>query len=182
MKHLTLGRLARKVGLARASLLYYEAIGLLRPACRSTAGYRLYGEAEIARLETIRRFREAGLSLATIELMLRQEGGASARILERHLLHLNDEVAGLRARQQRLATLLAQPAFQEGRPPRDKAQWVALLRQSGFDDHDMWQWHAAFENDDPASHAAFLRSLGLPEKEVAAIRRHSRAFPAPMRS
>jgi hypothetical protein len=49
-KFLTLGHLARTYGLARASLLHYEAMGLLVPACRSAAGYRLYGQAEIDRL------------------------------------------------------------------------------------------------------------------------------------
>ena len=60
---LTLGRLARATGLARSSLLHYEALGLLQPRARSDSGYRLYGEAEVQRLQAIRRYREAGLSL-----------------------------------------------------------------------------------------------------------------------
>ena len=34
--------LAREFGLSRSTLLYYNRIGLLRPAGRSMAGYRLY--------------------------------------------------------------------------------------------------------------------------------------------
>ena len=54
-KKLTLGRLARATGLARASLLHYEALGLLVPQTRSAAGYRYYGDAELERLRSIRR-------------------------------------------------------------------------------------------------------------------------------
>ena len=39
---LTLGKFARRVGLARSSVLHYESLGLLAPAGRSAAGYRLY--------------------------------------------------------------------------------------------------------------------------------------------
>lgn len=67
---LTLGRLARATGLARSSLLHYEALGLLKPLARSEAGYRLYGEAEVERLQHIRRYREAGLSLEAIQQLL----------------------------------------------------------------------------------------------------------------
>lgn len=63
MSYSTLGQLARDSGLARASLLHYEALGRLLPATRSARGYRLYGKREIERLRDIRRYREAGLTL-----------------------------------------------------------------------------------------------------------------------
>ena len=39
---LTIGQLARRVGLRPSALRYYEAEGLLRPSDRTEAGYRLY--------------------------------------------------------------------------------------------------------------------------------------------
>ena len=173
MKRMTLGQLARSTGLARSSLLHYEALGLLRPAGRSAGGYRLYGEAEIERLQAIRSYREAGLSLAAIGELLEKHPGGTAQLLERQLFELNAEVARLRAQQKRLATLLAQPELRDSRRPRGKAEWVELLRKAGFDDDDMHRWHAEFEADAPETHAAFLRSLGLSEKEIAKIRRWS---------
>lgn len=173
MKRMTLGQLARSTGLARSSLLHYEALGLLRPAGRSAGGYRLYGEAEIERLQAIRSYREAGLSLAAIGELLEEHPGGTAQLLERQLFELNAEIARLRAQQKRLATLLAQPELRDSRRPRGKAEWVELLRKAGFDDNDMHRWHAEFEADAPETHAAFLRSLGLSEKEIAKIRRWS---------
>ncbi|MBX3604896.1 MAG: MerR family transcriptional regulator [Piscinibacter sp.] len=169
---LTLGHLARATGLARSSLLHYEALGLLRPLARSEAGYRLYGDAEVSRLQAIRRYREAGLSLEAIgRLLQRPEADRPAALLEQRLLALSDEVRRLREQQQGLARLLAMPEFHAQRRARGKAAWVALLQQAGFSDEDMRRWHAGFEAGAPAEHAAFLRSLGLSRAEVASIRR-----------
>jgi MerR family transcriptional regulator, thiopeptide resistance regulator len=171
---LTLGRLARATGLARSSLLHYEALGLLTPLARSDSGYRLYGEAELQRLQAIRRYREAGLSLAAIQgLLSRPQAGGPASVLEQRLLAMSDEIQRLREQQQQLARLLAMPEFQALRHARGKADWVALLRQAGFSDADMRRWHADFEAAAPEQHQAFLASLGLPPGEVAAIRRSS---------
>jgi len=185
---LTLGQLCRQVGLARASVLYYESLGLLIPLARSAAGYRLYGEAQLERLRTIRRLREAGLTLADIGARLGGEGAPAPRrrddpvaLLERRLLGLCDEVERLRDRQRLLARLLALPDFRTRPQRHDKAAWVALLRRAGFDDAAMNRWHVAFEHDDPEGHAAFLRSIGLSGDAVDALRRASRtndALPA----
>jgi MerR family transcriptional regulator, thiopeptide resistance regulator len=169
---LTLGRLARATGLARSSLLHYEALGLLKPLARSEAGYRLYGEAEVQRLQAIRRYRDAGLSLEAIRhLLSRPQAKGPASLLEQRLLALSDEVRRLREQQQELARLLAMPEFEALRRARGKADWVALLRQAGFSDEDMRRWHAGFEAAAPEQHQAFLQSLGLSAAEVAAIRR-----------
>ena len=168
---LTLGRLARATGLARSSLLHYEALGLLAPQARSESGYRLYGAAELQRLQAIRRYRDAGLSLAAIQQLLAQPPATGpAGLLEQRLLALSDEVQRLRGQQQGLARLLAMPDFHTQRRARCKAAWVALLRQAGFSDADMRRWHADFEAMAPEQHEAFLRSLGLSPAEVAAIR------------
>lgn len=168
---LTLGRLARATGLARSSLLHYEALGLLQPLARSEGGYRLYGVAEVQRLQAIRRYRDAGLSLQAIQSLLsRPHSDGPASLLEQRLLALSDEVQRLREQQQGLARLLAMPEFHARRRARGKADWVALLRQAGFSDEDMRRWHAVFEATAPAQHAAFLQSLGLSAAEVAAIR------------
>lgn len=174
---MTLGQLVRASGLARASLLHYEALGLLVPAGRSPAGYRLYGEEALERLSTIRRFRDAGLSLAAIQELLsaRQDTTGPAALLEARLLGLSLEVERLRAQQKLLARLLAEPGFRDGHPCQGKDAWVALLRRAGFGEEDMLRWHVGFEADDPDGHAAFLRSLGLAPDEIAEIRRMSKA-------
>jgi DNA-binding transcriptional MerR regulator len=177
-RKLTLGRLARDVGLARASVLNYERIGLLQPAGRSPAGYRWYGEDEVERLRSIRRFREAGLSLAMIRELLKPCAAARpapAALLEARLLELCQEVERLRTQQQLLARLLATPVFRKEHRCNDKAAWVAMLRRAGLNEVQMHAWHVSFEADSPKQHAAFLRSLGLGARAIEKIRRWSRA-------
>jgi DNA-binding transcriptional MerR regulator len=174
----TLGRLARETGLARASLLNYEALGLLVPAERSAAGYRLYGPTEIERLQLIRRYREAGLSLTAIcELCLhaQRRHTAPAALLENRLLDLSREIERLRVQQRLLARLLASPQFLDVKLRASKRQWTRMLQQAGFTENEMRMWHECFETDAPSEHRAFLKSLGLGQAEIAAIRRWSKA-------
>lgn len=41
---LTVGRLTKKFGLSRSTLLYYDSIGLLTPAAHMKGEYRTYGQ------------------------------------------------------------------------------------------------------------------------------------------
>jgi MerR family transcriptional regulator, copper efflux regulator len=70
MKPLTIGRLARKVGVNLETVRYYERRGLLPKPPRSTSGYRLYPAEATRRLRFIRRAQELGFSLAEIRELL----------------------------------------------------------------------------------------------------------------
>ncbi len=65
-----IGQLARVSGVTAKTLRYYDEIGLLRPATRTAAGYRLYGDEAAQRLRFMRRARGLGLSLADIGAVL----------------------------------------------------------------------------------------------------------------
>nr|MBA3523153.1 MerR family DNA-binding protein [Geodermatophilaceae bacterium] len=53
----------RRTGLSRKALRLYEEAGLVAPATRTQAGYRLYDAGGLQRLELIRRARALGLHL-----------------------------------------------------------------------------------------------------------------------
>lgn len=58
-------QVAARTGLTKRTLRYYEEIGLLDPQTRSEGNYRLYSEADLARLERICRIKNTlGLTLA----------------------------------------------------------------------------------------------------------------------
>lgn len=84
--------LGRRFGLSRSTLLYYDRIGLLRPSGRTQADYRLYMQEDLARLERICFFREAGLSLSEIACLLENAGNDSL-VLERRLREIGLSVA-----------------------------------------------------------------------------------------
>lgn len=170
---LTITAFARRFNLSRSTLLYYDRIGLLKPASTNEAGYRLYGERELARMERIETFRNAGLPLNAIrEILDGESGGRVEEALERQLASLNDEITRLRAQQKLVVQLLGRDGPAGRRV--DVAQWVAMLEEAGVDKAGRRRWHTAFERDAPEAHREFLQSLGLSEREIADIRRRSR--------
>lgn len=174
MSHYTIGQLAKRAGLSRSTLLYYDRIGLLSPGERSPAGYRLYDQADLARLERIRTYRAVGLSLEHIRNLLEVDSSDTlTQALETRLVTLNCEIQALREQQRLVIDLLGQvPALVQGRV-MDKATWTALLREAGLDDAAMHRWHEAFERAMPEAHQDFLESLGLEPAEVTRIRQLS---------
>jgi DNA-binding transcriptional MerR regulator len=67
---LTIGQLAKRAGLRPSALRYYEAEGLLEPAGRTEAGYRLYDATSVNTARLIRRAQRLGFSLAEIRALL----------------------------------------------------------------------------------------------------------------
>lgn len=170
----TIGQVARRYGIARGTLLHYDGIGLLCPRRRSAANYRLYEASDLARLEKIRHYRSAGLSLDAIAELLAREGEGLRATFEQRLFAINREIQQLREQQALILQLLQSDCGSFDSPLVDKSLWVALLRQAGLDASGMRRWHAAFERVAPLAHQAFLESLGIAAEEIAAIRDWSR--------
>ena len=66
MSTYTIGEIAEHSGFSASSLRYYEGIGLVEPASRTDAGYRLYDDHSINRLAFIARAKQLGCSLEEI--------------------------------------------------------------------------------------------------------------------
>lgn len=49
-----IGEVAERVGLSLRTIRYYEEVGLVTPSARSHGGFRLYGPADVARLELVK--------------------------------------------------------------------------------------------------------------------------------
>lgn len=67
---LTVKEVSALAGVSVRTLHYYDAIGLLKPQKVTEAGYRLYGGAELSRLQNILLFRELQFSLKEIKTIL----------------------------------------------------------------------------------------------------------------
>jgi DNA-binding transcriptional MerR regulator len=85
----TVSRLAKMAGVSVRTLHHYDEIGLLVPAQRSPAGYRLYREADLLRLQQVLFFRELDFPLDDIRRILDDPGFDYLAALEKHrrLLH-----------------------------------------------------------------------------------------------
>lgn len=67
---LTVNEVSKRTGVSVRSLHHYDAIGLLKPAKVTKAGYRLYGDNELTRLQNILLFRELQFPLKEIKKIL----------------------------------------------------------------------------------------------------------------
>lgn len=86
----TVKEVSALTGVSVRTLHHYDAIGLLKPTKLTEAGYRLYGEQELGRLQTILLFRELQFPLKEIKDILDSPGfDPMAAIAEQiHLLEL----------------------------------------------------------------------------------------------
>lgn len=66
MSAMTIGQVAERTGFSASSLRFYEGIGLVAPASRTAAGYRLYDESTVDRLGFIARAKRLGCTLEEI--------------------------------------------------------------------------------------------------------------------
>jgi MerR family transcriptional regulator, thiopeptide resistance regulator len=83
----SIGAVARSSGVSVRTLHHYDAIGLLRPAGRSDAGYRLYSEADLRRLRHVLFYRELGFGLDQIaEILADPDARADDHLRRQHRL------------------------------------------------------------------------------------------------
>jgi DNA-binding transcriptional MerR regulator len=66
MENLTIGELARHCSVNPKTIRYYESIGLLPESRRASNGYRVYADADVARLAFVQNAKRLGLSLDEI--------------------------------------------------------------------------------------------------------------------
>lgn len=129
---LSVGEVAKLVGVSVRTLHHYDSIGLLSPQSRSEAGYRLYGREELERLQQILSYRELGFELEAVAQLLDNAGDP--------VTHLIRQEALLNARLERLLSM------------RRQVRRQMEARKMGIDltPKEMFE---VFGNDNPAQYA-----------------------------
>ncbi|MFJ6353226.1 MerR family transcriptional regulator [Streptomyces sp. NPDC092046] len=126
---ITIGQLARYVGVSTKTIRVYHDKGLLPEPDRDTSGYRRYGAADAIELIKIRTLAEAGVPLARI----RDLRAATDEDLQQALDEIDDEltarIRGLRATQGRLRRLAA---GELSSLPTEVAGFLERLARWGF--------------------------------------------------
>ena len=108
MKELTIGKLAKRVGVSTDTVRFYERCGLLQPPARTASNYRLYPEKDVLRLAFIKRAKHLGFTLSEIKdlLTLRYDPQSTKRqvktLTENKIEDIRNRIADL---QRILATL-----------------------------------------------------------------------------
>lgn len=94
-----IGELATQSGVPVKTIRYYEEIGVLAPAVRTSSGYRDYDEPAIDRLAFIRAAQAVGLTLGEIRqvVALRERGETPCahvvELLERRASEIERRIA-----------------------------------------------------------------------------------------
>jgi MerR family transcriptional regulator, thiopeptide resistance regulator len=89
----TVGAVAKLAGVSVRTLHHYDEIGLLSPAGRSPAGYRLYSLSDLGRLQQILYYRELGFGLEEITGIVADPGADAAAHLRRQHRLLREQIS-----------------------------------------------------------------------------------------
>ena len=107
MSKYTTGEMAELCGVTVRTVQYYDTRGILVPSELSEGGRRLYTEEELRLLKVICFLREIGLSISTIDSLLKEEdpGSVISVLLEQHEQVLKDEMTASKNKMTRLEEL-----------------------------------------------------------------------------
>ncbi len=96
---MNIGQVARASGVPSKTIRYYEEIGLIARAARSSGNYRVYGGTDVQTLRFIQRARGLGFSVEEVGALLalwRDRARSSAQVkalAERHLRDIDRKIA-----------------------------------------------------------------------------------------
>jgi DNA-binding transcriptional MerR regulator len=103
MKHtLTIQKMADITGFSVHTLRYYEKVGLLTSVKRSSNGYRLYSESDIAWTQFLLRLKATGMSIQQMQqiAILRSKGDETITLrrilLEEHFKKVQMQISELK--------------------------------------------------------------------------------------
>ncbi|UAL47634.1 MerR family transcriptional regulator [Sutcliffiella horikoshii] len=80
----TVQKLAKLAGVTGRTLRYYDEIGILKPARMSASGYRIYGQAEVDKLQQILFYRELEIDLESIQKIINAPSFNEVEALKEH--------------------------------------------------------------------------------------------------
>jgi len=98
---MNIGAAAKATGISAKMIRYYEQTGLICTVERSDSGYRSYSQADIQRLQFIRRSRELGFSVARINELLglwdnpSRQSADVKRLARQHIAELGQQIEKL---------------------------------------------------------------------------------------
>lgn len=106
-----IGEASALSGVSAKMIRHYEAAGLIPQAARTFAGYRLYNDSDVHRLQFIKRARTLGFSMKQIEELLGLWDDRSRvssdvkRLAKAHAAKLAQKIEEMQAMQRTLETL-----------------------------------------------------------------------------
>ncbi len=121
----TVKQISSLTGVSVRTLHHYDSIGLLKPTAVTEAGYRLYDDAALQRLQQILLYRELGFPLKDIQALLDAPEDVRRKALDDHIRQLD-------AKRQKL---------------QDKISMAAIMKVTEVNNMDFEQFDAKKMDD-----------------------------------
>ncbi len=143
-KLLTIGQFANLHGINKKTLMWYDEIGLFKPAIINTEnGYRYYNYYQSSVLETILLLRELNVSVKEIQEFMENRSAASLeRLLDKKIQKLDQDILHLKAvrktlfnHQQNMLTLMKMDLSEISVVEKEENRLVTvdISRETSFD-------------------------------------------------
>jgi DNA-binding transcriptional MerR regulator len=139
---LTVSQVAALAGVSVRTLHHYDEIGLLRPSGRSGAGYRLYSDADLSRLQQVLFFRALELPLQEICRIMRDPGFDIAASLRMQRQLLAEKAVKLHALIDAVDAALARLESERQMTPEEIKQMFDGFDPAQYEDEAQRRWGA----------------------------------------
>lgn len=163
----TVHELAKLAGITARTIRYYDQIGLLKPARINSSGYRIYGEAEVDKLQQILFYRELGVGLGDIRKIINSPSFNRLEALKEHRAKLLDE-------KKRLELLIANVektiAMLEGRTVISDKEKFEGFKHKLIEENELKYGKEARERyGDEAVDASYKKLKNMTQEDYAAL-------------
>ncbi|MBM7581608.1 DNA-binding transcriptional MerR regulator [Caldicoprobacter guelmensis] len=167
----TIHELAKLAGITTRALRYYDEIGLLKPARVNSSGYRIYGEAEVDKLQQILFYRELGVSLNDIKEILTSPSFNRVEALKEYRAKLLDEKKRL---EKLIANVEKTIAMLEGRVIMTDKEKFEGFKQKMIEENELKYGKEIREKyGDEAVDSSYKKLKNMTEEEYVALEKLS---------
>lgn len=135
----TVGEVARLAGISARTLHHWDAVDLVRPTLRTTAGYRCYDADDLARVHRVLVYRDLGLSLAQIGAAL-DEPGSVLDQLERQRTLLREQTRHLEHRTRQVERMITMEKSGISLTPQEAQEIFGTEWKPEYQDEAFERW------------------------------------------
>lgn len=148
-EYMTVGELAKQLGITVRTLQYYDREGLLKPSAISEGGRRLYSYKDLIRLQQILSFKSLGFSLDDIrnQILSLDTPEEIAKVLKQQQIIVDERITNLQSASYALSTLCDEVLDMKTVDFKKYAQIIELLKMENKD-----YWILKFMDDGLTDH------------------------------
>ncbi|MDO5627168.1 MAG: MerR family transcriptional regulator [Mobilicoccus sp.] len=172
---LTVGAVARMVGVSVRTLHHWDEIGLVRPSGRTWSDYRVYDAVDVARIHRVLVYREVGIPLAQIGPLLDDPDVDEGAHLRRQRELLTGRIARLQEMVSAVEHMMEATMTDKTLTPEEMSEIFGSDWNPDYQDEAEQRW-----GDTPQWEQSQARQQGMTREDWEAVKAESDALDADM--